>query len=219
MPTRPLSDFLPLVMPHCATAPRPTVEQYLRLAAIEWCERTRCWRHAAQFAIDEANEVIVAPDYATVHEIETAYFNNTTPLSPTQFSSFSPDDFADQGSPQYITQSAPNTISILPFTAGTLNLSLFLKPRSGTEYGTNPADPLQDKYNVVPEHLFIQSAEAIAEGALARLLALPAESAEWSNPKMAMYYRQRFDEACDRKFNSHIKGQHRARKRTRANWF
>ena len=72
---------------------------------------------------------------------------------------------------------------------------------------------------VVPEHIFVQSAENIAEGALARLLALPAEDAPWSNPKMAMYFAGRFEAACDRKFATHIKGQQRARRRTKTHQF
>lgn len=214
---RPLKDFLPLVAPHCSTAPRPVMEQYLRLAAIEWCERTRAWRHITTQQVTENGAIIAAPEYATVHEIESAYHNGNQ-LSPTQFSHFDPEDFEGTGAPAYITQSNANSVSILPFAPGTLLMNVFLKPRSGTEYGTNPQDPLQDKYNVVPDHLFVQSAEKIAEGALARLLALPKEDAEWANHKMAGYYRMRFDEACDAKFNSHVKGQQRSRRRTRAQW-
>ena len=222
MATRPLIDFMPHVMPHCPTAPRPLVEQALRMAAREYCERTRCWRQIVETPIDTQNEGIVCPEYATVHEIESAYFDTTNELTPTQFSVFDPvelDASANVGAPRYITQTQPNTVSIIPFQAGTLTLTLFLKPRSGSEYGVDGADTLQDRYNVVPEHLFIQSAEQIAEGALSRLLALPAETAEWSNPKMAMYYAGRFEEACSAKFNSHIKGQHRAKRRSRAHWF
>lgn len=219
MATRPLRDFLPLVLPHAPTCPRPVAEQYLRLAAIEWCERTRCWRHIASTTLTNAqDEVIAAPDYATVHEIETAYFNGVE-LTPTQFSSADPADMdaaAGLGTPKYITQTAPNTVRVIPFAAGSLDLTLFLKPRSGTEYGTDPLDPLQDKYNVVPEHIFIQNAEAVAEGALARLLLL--KDVAWFNPKLALFYRDRFDNACTGKFNSEIRGQQRASARSTAHF-
>lgn len=220
MPTRPLSDFLPLVLPHATDCPRPVAEQYLRLAAIEWCERTRCWRHIETTTLAANGQAIVAPDYATIFEIETAEFidgnDNAVPLTPTQFSSIGPTDAAtaNAGAPVYITQVSPNTISVIPFAAGDVKLSLFLKPRSGTEYGTNPADPLQDRFNVVPEHIFIQNAEAIAEGALARLLAI--KGAAWNDPNLAAFYFQRFEAACNRAFRSEVRGQQRAPARARA---
>jgi hypothetical protein len=221
--TRPLADFLPLVLPHAPRCPRPVAEQYLRLSAIEWCERTRCWRSILTTAISAQESAIVAPVYATIHEIERAEFSasnvNQYELTPTQFSSVSLKDFGDTttgATPRYITQVAPNAVSVLPFMAGTLELSLFLKPRFGSELGFDAEDPLQDRYNVVPEHIFIQSAEHIADGALSRLLALPDQ--EWTNPQMAGYYGSRFEASCNRAFSNQIKGQHRAVPRSRANF-
>lgn len=221
--TRPLADFLPLVLPHAPDCPRTVAEQYLRLAAIEWCERTRCWRHVTTMALTEQGEAIVAPDYAAIFEIETAEFSNgntdPVPLTPTQFTSVSLEDATAMagGLPRYITQASPSTVTVLPFEAGDLSLSLFLKPRSGTEYGNDPDDPLQDRLNVVPQHVFVQSAEQIAEGALGRLLAI--KNTSWHDPNMALYYSGRFDQACDRNFRSDMRGQHRAPVRTKPQFF
>jgi hypothetical protein len=219
VPTRPLRDFLPLVLPHAQYCPRPVAEQYLRLAAIEWCERTRCWRHVSTMDLTEQGEAIVSPDYATIFEIESAEFSSetvsSTELVATQFTQISLSDAEamEGNAPRYITQVSPNSVTVLPFMVGSLSLSLFLKPRAGTEYGNDPADPLQDKYNVIPEHVFIQSAEKIAEGALARLLAI--KDTKWHDPKMAGYYAGRFNEACDRHFSSELRGQQRAPRRSR----
>ena len=225
MATRQLKDFLPLVLPHAPSCPRVVAEQYLRLSAIEWCERTRAWRHITTVTVDEQNEAIVAPDYATIHEIERAEFTPTggdTPfeLCPTQFTAL--DRLADlseaAGSavPEYITQVSPNTIALIPLAEGTVELSLFLKPRNDDEFSQTPGDPLANTYNVVPEHLLIQSGEPIAEGALGRLLAL--RGTEWFDPKMAAYYRARFDKALDRSFQTQLRGQHRARPRSKASF-
>lgn len=214
--TRPLSDFLPLVLPNAAGCPNLVALQYLRLAAIEWCERTRAWREMVTTTVAMQGETIVAPDYATIFEIERAEFtpdggSQAYEVCPTQFTSHTFDDMdeaRDAGPPRYITQASPNTVRLIPYMDGLLTMSLFLKPRSGTEYGSTPINPLHDTMNVVPEHLFIQSAEAIAEGALARLLFI--RNAEWFDPKQGMSYRASFDKRCDVSFRSEIRGQQRA---------
>lgn len=225
LPTRHLRDFLPLVLPHAPQCPGPVALQYLRLAAVEWCERTRCWREVVTTAIAQQNAAIVAPVYATIHEIEQAEFTSTTTgpikLTPTQFSSLTMSELADTtaeaGAPRYITQSSPNTVAVYPYQAGSLEMSLFLKPVSGTEYGTNPADPLQDKFNVVPAHIFTQSAEKVAWGALGRLLNLA--KSDWYDPQNAAIFFAKFNDACDDSFRSELRGQHRAPVRTRASFF
>lgn len=221
--TRPLSDFLPMVLPYAVGCPASVAEANLRLAAIEYCERTRCWRSVlTQTFAAQGEAITVAPAYAAIHEIETAFFGTENiPLKPTQFSSVDPEDIdaADGalGQPEYITQVSSDTITVIPFQTGDIRLTLFLKPRSGTEYGTNPLAPLQDAYNVVPDFLFVQHAETIACGALARILKLPKQ--EFTDPKFSAYYEAKFDDRTDAKFSSNIRGQHRAPRRTRLNLF
>lgn len=221
LPTRPLKDFLPMVLPEAPACPRPVAEQYLRLAAIEFCERTRCWRHVSTQTISTQEPAIVAPDYATIHEIETAEWDGEYELEPTQFSEVDPDAYGaaagEAGPARYITQTAPNQVAVVPFDTGSLRLSLFLKPRSGSEYGNDPNDPLQDRYNVVPEFMLIQHGDHIASGALARILTLPKQT--FTNPQMAQVHLARFERACDNKFSSNMKGQHRAKRRVKAHSF
>lgn len=216
--TRPLRDFLPLVLPHAPQCPNPVAIQYLRLAAIEWCERTRCWREIHTTTVDQQNKTIVAPDYATIHEIELAEFTSASvdkvELTPTQYSSLSISDLAntdgEAGPPRYITQSADNVVSVYPYQTGSLELSLFLKPISGT-------DPSIANQNIVPAHVFTQSAEKVAWGALARLLNL--SNASWYDPNNAAVYQAKFDMACDDKFNTPLRGQHRAPVRAKGSFF
>lgn len=221
LPTRPLKDFLSMVLPEVPYCPRPVAEQYLRLAAIEFCERTRCWRHVTTQDITAQDGAIVAPDYATIHEIETAEWGEGVELMPTQFSEIDADAYGAEagaaGPPRYITQVAANQIAVVPFDTGSLRLSLFLKPRSGSEFGGDPNDPLQDKYNVVPEFMFIQHGDHIASGALARIMNLPDQT--YTNPKMAAQHLARFERACDTKFSSNMRGQHRAKRRAKAHPF
>ncbi|GGE24279.1 hypothetical protein SAMN05421774_10862 [Gemmobacter megaterium] len=211
--------FLPIILPQAPGCPRFFAEQAARLAAIEFCERTRCWRHIIEVSLTANGQAIVAPDYSAIHEIEEATHDGA-PLTPTQWTDTDPDELTGAvqiGRPRYLTQIDQNTVSIYPFQAGLLRVSLFLKPRSGQLFGTDPNDPLHDAYNVVPEFLSIQKAEAITDGALARILATPEE--RWTDPKRAMFHLERFERACNSAFSTHMRTQTRAKIRTTARWF
>lgn len=218
-----VSKFLPYVIPHAPGCPTFTAESAVRLAAIEFCEKARCWRHLDQIEIDDENTVaLVAPDYAAIHEIEFASFSNEStprqPLTPTQYSDIGERYRASledvDGAPRYITQVNPNSVTLFPFTAGTLEVSLFLKPRMGQSFVASTADdPIQDEYDQVPAFLLTQWGEAIADGALSKLLLQP--QTQWYDPNRAQYYMGRFMRACDSKFAQSLRGQHRAPKRTR----
>ena len=205
--------FLPLILPYAKSAPDVLAEQCARFAAIDFCEVSRCWRHKAAVQISDHEGVLVAPDTAAIHEIEFAEFNGR-PLTPTQFS-----DVQDrrEGAPLYISQVAPNRVTVMPWEAGGLEVSLFLKPLSDSKFGTDLSDPLFDRFNVVPEFLVTMHGNIIARGALARLLAMPDEP--WTDMKMAAKYEAEFRLNCGSKFSQNIRGQQRTRMRTKASWF
>lgn len=212
--TVPLSDFLPMVLPNAPGVPIPVAEFNLRLAAIEFCERTRCWRHVMTKALTGQTITVIAPAYAAIHEFEHAAWNEE-PLQPVQFSDIALEgtEPADQGPPRYISQAKPDSVILFPpVTTGTLALSVFLKPRGGNEFGGNPDDPLEDAFDRVPEFMHAQHGEAIAYGALARILAIPKQ--QYTNPQMAGFYMQRFNAAMDAKFSANMRGQQRAPRRT-----
>lgn len=213
-----LSAFLPMVLPHAPGVPEPTANFNLRLAAIEFCERTRCWRHMLTVAIEEQNSAVVAPGFAAIHEIEHAYFDGV-PLNRVQFSDIDhgEDETAQAGPPENITQIGPDQVALYPFAAGSLQISVFLKPRGGHLYGLNEDDPLEDAYDTVPEFMFAQHGEPIAYGALARILAIPKQ--EFTNPAMASYFLKKFEEKIDGRFSANMRGQQRAPRRTRYNDF
>jgi len=181
----------------------------LRLAAIEFCERTRCWRYINTQTLTANGPEMSVPAYATIHEIESAFLDDTE-LTPTQFSDVSYDDLTDAGTDgpaRYVTQISPNTVSIYPFEAGDLRLTVFLKPRSGSESGGYEFDPLQEKYNVVPEFMFLQHAEDLMHGALARILELPAQS--YTDMAKAQAHKLEFERRISQKFSTNIRGQQR----------
>ena len=209
-----LSHFLPLVMPHCSGAPEFVALRNLRLAAIEFCERTRCWRHLTTVEVDFDGQAIAAPMFAAIHRIERATFEDRR-LTPLQF--LDVDERAveetEGGQPAYITQSRYDTVRIIPFKEGTLHLSLLLKPVNGELFSTAPDGTTRDYYDEVPEFMWTMHAEPIASGAIARILAQPEKP--WTNLDLAMVHAGRFKEAMDTHFAASLRGQHGARHRTK----
>ena len=197
-----LDAFRPLVRPHALTAPVPMVDYCVRRAAIEFCERTRCWRELITATVDEANEVIVAPAYAAIHAIENATFiDGNIPLEPRLFADISRFDRTQEGCPRYIIQTNPNTVSLIHHTTGDIELSVILKPVEGQDVALASGVP-RDQYDVAPKFLLTQFGEHIASGALHRLFIMPKQ--EWTDMKLAAYYGDRFENACVSNFNSDI---------------
>lgn len=210
--------FLRFIIPHAPACPDPYAALQARMAAIEFCERTLCWREIVTMPISANGDAIVCPDTATIHRIEEATHDGAI-LTPTQFTAAADDLREDHatGAPRYLTQTGPNTVSVYPWAAGTLRLSLFLKPRAEQAFDGQDADnPLSDRFNVAPAFLLSQHAEKIAAGALTRILFTPAQP--FTDPQRAQLYSDRFDRACDSQFATSIQGQQRAPMRVKARW-
>lgn len=218
MATTRIGAFMHLVSPHLMAAPRSLVELSLRQAAIEFCERTKAWRHIITSTVTAQGATTAAPQYSAIHEIESATLNGQ-PLTPVSYTEILPDELSgeqDQGQPRYITQSTPNEVQIYPFATGALRMSVILKPRAGQLFGTDASDPMHDAYNVVPDFLLTQHGETIAYGALARMFIIPGET--WTDPDRANYYRSQFVERAKASQAVAIKGQQRAALRTKPSW-
>lgn len=212
-PTISISAFDSFVLPFAQHAPAPIVRKFVRLAAIEFCERTRCWREIVTVMVNAQNEAIVAPPHAAIHEIEEATFDGK-PLMPTQFTDTTLLERSEEGTPRYITQTHLNTVALIPWESGSLTLSLFLKPRPETKMKNDiMSGATVDGLDVVPEFMFNQFAQKIADGALARLLMVPGQS--FSNPQEGMRRSMLFNQHCDAKFANNITMQHRAPPRVR----
>lgn len=217
-PTTRLSELLPLILPHAKHCPEPFALLQARLAAIEFCEKTRCWRHVLTREMTTNHSVVVAPMTATIFEFEDATFDGS-PLTPIQYTEADPDDLleiANDGEPKWISQIAPGEVAVFPFKAGTLRASVFLKPRHGQLFGTDPLDPLHDSFNVIPDFLFVQHAADLADGALARILFTPDEP--FTDPQRAAVHHAAFKKACSNKSGAHVRGQQRAPVRTKPRW-
>lgn len=218
MPTQRLDAVLPLILPYVKHCPEPYALFQLRQAAIEFCERTKCWRHIVTVDLTENHTAIVAPPYSTIHQFEEAWLGEVQ-LTPTQFTNAAPDDLSGRSGgnrAKFITQIAPGEVAVYPFEAGILKVSAFLKPRHGQQFGTDAADPMFDAFNVVPAFLFDQHAMDLASGALARIMVTTGEP--FSDPNRAAFHDAAFKAACAGNFASSIKGQQNAPIRVKPNW-
>lgn len=197
---RDMDDFLPLINVWAPGAPEPVTLNFLRQAAKELCQRTRCWRFTDSFeTTGDDIEVMCTPPYSDLFEIEWARFNDMELEAKTPAGDML---FHDSGQPKYITQTSPNTVSLEPRATGTLSLSLFLMPSIGTD--------------VLPAFMLDQFGDALAAGTLSRLLVLPNQP--YSNPNLGMFKKQEWDAVLDRNFAFNMRGQQRARKRTKSSF-
>lgn len=201
---REIEELLPQVIPYATGCADPTAIQHIRDAAVRFCERTRCWRHIDTFkTTNNHHQIMAVPLGAVLFEIEWAKFDNR------ELEAKIPDvdtwHHQDQAYayPRYITQVNPSCVSIEPHAEGELMISLFLKPSQETD--------------MLPDFLVSHMARNIADGALATLLLLPNQP--FTNPQMAMAFEAKFQASLDKNFDFNLRGQQRARKRTRANYF
>lgn len=206
-----LSVFLPQVRPFAPGVPDLAAENFIRQAAIDFCERTRLWRYEDTFDVTaEDCDEIATPYGSVLHDIEIVLFNGKElhPKATRDLDRLSPGwrdpaASASTGLPMYYTQIESNTLKIVPPMAGTLYLCLRLKP-----------DPeAQD----LPDFLAQEYRECIGWGALGKLLLTPNQS--YTSPDLAQFYETKFDQKIDRLNTKGTTGQQNAPKRTRSRYF
>lgn len=195
LPTRQLLDLRTLVLPTVPTAPLPLVAQALRSAARQFCIETKIWRHTFTTTVAAQRQALTPPAYSTVIKIESATFDGA-PLSMVAFEDVTDAQIADTGTPTRLTQQYPNEVILLPYAAGSLVTRAVLAPASAVDIAVDPTDPTKDLNNVIPEFLFDSYGEAIAYGALGKLLNIPTESI--ANHELAAYYHALFNKEIGR---------------------
>lgn len=181
--------------------------QYLREAAIEFCRRSRSWRSDKIYPLitDEIN--IMASCDAVIHEVESVRWRQNAgdqwqePMEPSQYEEIA-SNYQD-GNPRYYSQKLAGTLQVAPFTAGELRVIVYLKP--------------DQRAQEFPDYLIELHPQIIAAGALSKILMLPGY--DFTEPNLAMMHLGNFEAACDRHFRDNLRGQQRARTRTKPNYF
>ncbi len=203
-----IDEFLPELLVLAPKCPEPLAFRYLRDAAVELCERTRVWTETDQVSITapRCEYICVSQDAQLVgwknarldgRVLDTIRLDELDDIMPDW-----QDQDADIAAARWITQSAPNTLSIVPRQTGTLKLRLILKPsRRALSF---------------PEFLLDHHATAIAKGAAARVLTTPSE---FANPELGSAYHSDFKATLDSLALKEAKGQQGARLRTKGSYF
>tara|TARA_X000001036_G_C20616048_1_gene781010 strand:- start:15 stop:677 length:663 start_codon:yes stop_codon:yes gene_type:complete len=192
MPTYTTRTFLDIVnrlSPSVPGCPTPVIEQYVRDAAIEACERTLAWRYEqpkirlVPGAHDYAYE---GPDDAEIHAFLTATVNGRAlkPITLEQLYDIYPkwpdQSLNERAEPMYITQLDPDNFSVAPIpdnsTTYDVRMIVCLKPlRTATKMDKKFLDELEN---------------VIMHGALQHLLVLPDRT--WSDRELASYHAKQF---------------------------
>jgi hypothetical protein len=187
MATRRFSEIVNRLMPSVPGCPTPVIEQYVRDAAIEACERTLAWRYEqprvrlTQHVHDYEYE---APTQAEVHAFITATCNGVKmqPVSLEQLHDIYPQwpyDTDAASDPRYITQLDPDHFAVAPLPNDKtfdVRMIVALKPLRTATYMDKTV--LDDIENVV------------MHGALQHLLVLPDRT--WSDRDLASYHAKQF---------------------------
>lgn len=202
---KPLDTFLTSIMPYAPGCAAPTAYLAIRQAATEFCERTRLWRHEDDFDVTEADAESISTPYGSVLlDIERVFFNGCQ-LEPRTVTWLDENvrnwrAGGAEGDPKYLTQIELNTIRLVPGKAGTVSLSVWLKPS-------------QDCMDL-PDFLSDQYREVIAHGALGRILMMPSQP--FTNGDLGAGFMASFENKLTGLTGKGITGQQRARVRTRA---
>ena len=194
------ADLFRWILPSAPSCPDPVAETHIIAAARDFCRATRCWREKDDVEITgEEDEVLCVPPAASLFEIEEAYFDGRK-LERVAFLDAELDRCC---MPSQISQIQPNSVAVAPRgRCGTLSISMFLMPAQDAD--------------ILPEFLFDQFGEIIAQGALSTILLVPNQP--FSNGALATYNAGLFADAKARYFNHHRRGQQRAPVRTRASY-
>jgi hypothetical protein len=203
--------LIPRVQEQAPNTPEPMAIRHLRDAAIEFCRRTRIWRCKDSFKIKATADCIdLCPvKGAQIMEITGASFHNEDEsvfgleaIRKDLLDREHPGWENGPGTPTWITQANPETVSIAYPATGTLKLNLVLLPAA------NAVE--------LPDFLVDTYAKELASGAAAEILLRPGDA---YNPDLAAPLAQRFGERLDHFQHKVGKGEQKAPYRSRPRWF
>lgn len=170
-----------LVGPMMLDCPYPIAEQALRWAAIEICERTRCYANTQTKNVSSGSKsIILAPaDDGLVSDIQEVRWNGKEIDPLTREEADNRTLTNPMGVPSGYYRPNPEVITLAspPASDGVLKLVLILTP---TRTATS-----------IPRFLYDLHGDAIEHGAKARLLLIP--NRPWTNGELAAYHKQEFE--------------------------
>lgn len=205
-----IEDFISLVTPYAPSAPEPVVLRALRDAAVRFCERTRMWRVRDQFTTSGAfPEPISMHEDAVLYEIESCSLDgrNLDPIALDHLDVERPgwrdDDIGASGLARWFVSPELGTVQAVPRSSGVLAVQVICKPKAGAA--------------TLPDFLFDLHREEFAHGAAARVLMTPSET--FANPQLAAVLESKFEGRMTIIRNATARGQQKAPRRTKPQYF
>lgn len=186
-------SLLDLVMPHAPGLTVALAAHNIKLAAREFCKRSRAWRVdavAVNLVAGLGSYDLVSPiaETGSVGIVEARILGATKPLESAtvdQLDSTLPGWKSAIGQVRYYTQLSPSSITLVKAPPESVSAALLLVLAvMPTLDATGVADWLFDLYG-----------EAIAEGALGKLMLMPKKP--WTDAALGAAYTTRFGTACD----------------------
>lgn len=189
MATRTFLSIVTRLAPSVPGCPNPVIEQYVRDAAIEACEKTLAWRYEQpkiRLVPGGVDYEYDTPNDAEVHAVLTATVNESklTPITLEQLYDIYPkwpnQSIDERAEPRYVTQLDPDHFSLAPVPDSSVTydvrMIVCLKPlRTATQMDKTVLDELET---------------VIMHGALQHLLVLPDRT--WSDRELATYHAKQF---------------------------
>lgn len=202
-----LADFFPLVAQHCPNAPTPSIEFWVRQAAIDFCRRTLA--HQAQLVPFDTVADPVTPAYTLPVPAGTQVAKllacrvDGRPVAlsvPSEIDALP--DWQAPGQPEcaYLTDTAIMTLYPAPATVVPVDVRVALQP-------TQVAAEVDDS-------LFEQHAATIAYGAVASLARTPAGR----DPDAVRAFGAMYEEGVARAMAETLFNRARSHKRTTPQW-
>ncbi|MES2320007.1 MAG: hypothetical protein V4631_21205 [Pseudomonadota bacterium] len=202
------SDLLAEVLPHLKADPSdPLTESALKNAVIEFCRDSWVWRHFPDpLDVDagEASYQLEPAAGADVAALLSCAYDGApiTPKSTDDLDAIVPDWQSVAGTVKYFTQIDSESVMLAPLPVESLAQGLVM------------VLALQPKRSAIsfPKWISSQYMEALASGALARLMSMPDKP--WTDQKGAALHGERFRNAVSAAKASGVRGLSRAVVRT-----
>jgi hypothetical protein len=203
----PLDDLLPEILPFIPNVADPLAFRYLREAARDLCQRGLMWRENDTIEVTTPDFVgICTITDAAIVRIESATLEEQTlePKAVAWLDRNLPRWRTEEASPaKYVTQIAPNSVTIVPKVSGTLEIALVLQPSKKAE--------------MVPDWLVEQYGTQIGKGAAGRIMLIPDSAT--SNPQLGAAHVTEFEQLLDNLATAAAKTQLGAALRTKGSYF
>lgn len=180
-----LSAIRPYVQPHVIGCPVPLVDQAIVRSVIEFCARTGVWRYeqATQAVVKATTKYGFAPPAGAKVERVLAAWLDGKPLKVLNATDMlgAQGWLTETGAPYALVALNDSQYRVYPLGDGDVDMIVTLKPaRTAT---------------TIEDDIFEAHVDAIADGALARLMAQPGKS--WSNSELGLWHKGQYEGAID----------------------